>query len=81
LIGVAAANLATKRAAAAAVGLTGLFGYLSTIDSGVGIGALVERHGWDAGFLTFLICGVAGILLFAICWPAKAHGYDAKPAP
>jgi OPA family glycerol-3-phosphate transporter-like MFS transporter/OPA family sugar phosphate sensor protein UhpC-like MFS transporter len=81
LIGVAAANLATKRAAAAAVGLTGLFGYLSTIVSGVGIGALVERHGWDSGFLTFLICGVAGILLFAICWPAKAHGYDAKPAP
>jgi OPA family glycerol-3-phosphate transporter-like MFS transporter/OPA family sugar phosphate sensor protein UhpC-like MFS transporter len=76
LIGTAAANLATKRAAAAAVGLTGLFGYLSTIVSGVGIGALVERSGWDAGFLTFLICGLAGIVLFAICWPAKAHGYD-----
>ena len=30
LIGAAAANMATKRAAAAAVGLTGFFGYLST---------------------------------------------------
>jgi OPA family glycerol-3-phosphate transporter-like MFS transporter/OPA family sugar phosphate sensor protein UhpC-like MFS transporter len=78
LIGVAAANLATKQAAAAAVGLTGLFGYLSTIVSGVGIGTLVERHGWDAGFLTFLVCGISGIVLFAICWPAKAHGYDVK---
>ena len=31
LIGAAAANMATKRAAAAAVGLTGFFGYLSTV--------------------------------------------------
>jgi OPA family glycerol-3-phosphate transporter-like MFS transporter/OPA family sugar phosphate sensor protein UhpC-like MFS transporter len=76
LIGTAAANLATKRAAAAAVGLTGLFGYLSTIVSGVGIGSLVDRHGWDAGFLVFLISGVAGMVLFAVCWPAKAHGYE-----
>ena len=75
LIGTATANLATKRAAAAAVGLTGLFGYLSTVVSGYGIGALVERYGWDAGFLTFLVCGVLGVVLFAACWPAKAHGY------
>jgi sugar phosphate permease len=76
LIGAAAANLATKRAAAASVGLTGLFGYLSTIVSGWGVGALVERSGWDAGFLMFMLCGVAGTMLFALCWGAKAHGYD-----
>jgi OPA family glycerol-3-phosphate transporter-like MFS transporter/OPA family sugar phosphate sensor protein UhpC-like MFS transporter len=75
LIGAAAANLATKRAAAAAVGLTGFFGYMSTVVSGVGIGALVEHNGWDAGFLVFLACGVIGTLLFACCWTAKAHGY------
>ena len=76
LIGAASANLATKRAAAAAVGLTGLFGYLSTALSGWGIGVLVEHHGWDAGFLVFLVCGAAGTLLFAVCWGAKAHGYE-----
>jgi OPA family glycerol-3-phosphate transporter-like MFS transporter/OPA family sugar phosphate sensor protein UhpC-like MFS transporter len=76
LIGTAAANLATKRAAAAAVGLTGFFGYLSTVVSGVGIGALVEHNGWDAGFLVFLACGLFGTLLFAFCWTAKAHGYS-----
>lgn len=75
LIGTAAANLGTKRAAAAAVGLTGLFGYASTALSGFGIGALVDRRGWDAGFMVFFICGVAGIVLLALCWPAKAHGY------
>jgi OPA family glycerol-3-phosphate transporter-like MFS transporter/OPA family sugar phosphate sensor protein UhpC-like MFS transporter len=75
LIGTAAANLATKRAAAAAVGLTGLFGYASTTLSGVGIGAIADRYGWDAGFMVFFVCGVIGTLLFACCWQAKAHGY------
>jgi phosphoglycerate transporter family protein len=75
LIGIAAANLATKRAAATAVGLTGFFGYLSTLFSGVGMGALVQHQGWDAGFACLL--GIAGIgtILFLFAWPAKAHGY------
>jgi OPA family glycerol-3-phosphate transporter-like MFS transporter/OPA family sugar phosphate sensor protein UhpC-like MFS transporter len=76
LIGAAAANMATKQAAAAAVGLTGLFGYASTVLSGYGVGWLVQHYTWDAGFLTFLLCGILGILLFATCWPAKAHGYN-----
>jgi sugar phosphate permease len=81
LIGTAAASLATKRAAAAAIGLTSVFGYLSTTVSGVGVGALVDRRGWDAGFMLFVVCSMVGVLLFAICWPAKAHGYAAIPDP
>lgn len=76
LVGICVANLATNRAAASAVGLTGLFGYLSTVLSGVGIGWLVEQYGWDTGFALFFICGVIGALLFALCWRAKAHGYQ-----
>jgi phosphoglycerate transporter family protein len=75
LIGTAAAKLATKRAAATAIGLTGLFGYLSTSLSGYGIGALVDRSGWNAGFAGFVICSMFGVLLFALCWGAKADGY------
>jgi sugar phosphate permease len=80
LIGTAAANLATKRAAASAVGLTGFFGYLSSTVTGVGIGALVEQHGWNAGFLVYTACSVVGTLLFACCWTAKAHGYEMTSA-
>ncbi len=76
LIGIAAANLATKRAAAASAGLTGLFGYASTLVSGVGIGWLAENHGWNAAFILLAISAGIGSLLFALCWPAKAHGYD-----
>jgi sugar phosphate permease len=75
LIGIAAAKLATKHAAAAAVGLTGLFGYASTVLSGLGLGLLVERRGWDAGFAALLCIAVIAVVLFVLAWPAKAHGY------
>ncbi len=78
LVGTAAANLATKRAAASAVGLTGLLGYASTIVTGLGIGWLVQNYGWDAGFMVYMLAGLAGILFFAACWTARAHGYVSR---
>lgn len=76
LVSIAAANLATKRAAATAVGLTSIFGYGSTVLSGVGVGALAQHYGWDVVFESLLIVAGVGVLVFAACWPAKAHGYD-----
>lgn len=76
LIGIAAANLATKRAAATAAGFTGLFGYASTLVSGVGLGWLVQTSGWDTAFAALLAMGGLGALMFILAWPAKAHGYS-----
>lgn len=76
LLAVTAANLATKRAAATAIGLTSIFGYASTVLSGWGLGALVQKFGWDAGFLGLVITAIVGTLLFIAAWPAKADGYD-----
>jgi len=75
LIGITAANLATKRAAATAAGFTGLFGYASTLLSGWGLGKLVQTSGWDAAFGALLAAGALGTLMFILAWPAKAHGY------
>ena len=75
LISIAAANLATKRAAATAVGLTGFFGYASTTLSGWGLGKLVQTYGWDAGFIGMLIVAVLGTIACALGWRAKPHGY------
>ena len=75
LLAIACANLATKRAAATAVGLTSIFGYASTVLSGWGIGALVQHYGWDAAFRGLMVVAVVGTLLFIAAWPAKAHGY------
>ena len=50
LLAIACVNLATKRAAATAVGLTSIIGYASTVLSGWGLGFLVQNYGWNAGF-------------------------------
>jgi OPA family glycerol-3-phosphate transporter-like MFS transporter/OPA family sugar phosphate sensor protein UhpC-like MFS transporter len=75
LVGIHAANLATKRAAATAIGFTGLFGYASTVLSGVGLGMLVERYGWDKGFIAIVVISGMGAVCFAFAWGARAHGY------
>ncbi len=75
LLAIACANLATKRAAATAVGLTSIFGYASTTLSGWGMGALVQRYGWDGAFRGLIVVAAIGTLLFIAAWRAPAHGY------
>ena len=75
LLAIACANLATKRAAATAVGLTSIFGYASTTLSGWGLGYVVQHYGWNAGFAGLIACAAVGTLLFICAWPAKADGY------
>ncbi|HSY17677.1 MAG TPA: MFS transporter [Candidatus Acidoferrales bacterium] len=75
LLAIACANLATKRAAATAVGLTSIFGYASTTLSGWGLGYVVQHYGWNAGFAGLVACAAIGTFLFILAWPAKAHGY------
>lgn len=76
LVGIAATNLATKEAAATAVGLTGLFAYASTVLSGWGFGLLADTLGWSYVFIGLLIAAVVGSLILTLVWKAKADGYD-----
>jgi OPA family glycerol-3-phosphate transporter-like MFS transporter/OPA family sugar phosphate sensor protein UhpC-like MFS transporter len=73
LIAAMAMNLGTKRASAAAVGLTGIIGYASTIITGVGIGSLVDRHGWPAAFYLMTACALITLVLMAFTWNVGAH--------
>lgn len=70
LIGVMAANLATRRAAATAIGLTGFFGYASSLVTGWGVGKIVDGSGWDPAFRIFVASAVASAALFAVAWNA-----------
>jgi len=72
LVGVMVADLATKRAAGSAVGLSGLMGYLSGIVSGGVMGWVVKTYGWDAGFLLILSASGLAAIPFALTWNAKA---------
>jgi OPA family glycerol-3-phosphate transporter-like MFS transporter/OPA family sugar phosphate sensor protein UhpC-like MFS transporter len=76
LVGIAAANIATKKAAATAGGFCGLFGYASTIVSGWGIGFLVERTGWDIAIPALIGVALLSTMIFAFAWNARAHGYQ-----
>ena len=71
LVGVMTADQSTKHAAATAIGLTGLFGYASSIVSGWGLGYTVQHHGWDGGFALLVGCAVLGTALFSLAWNAK----------
>lgn len=79
LIGIAAANQATKKAAATANGLTGLFGYASTVVSGVGLGFVAQHYGWNWAYVGIIGVAVVGMLVFLLMWGARADGYDAEP--
>jgi OPA family glycerol-3-phosphate transporter-like MFS transporter/OPA family sugar phosphate sensor protein UhpC-like MFS transporter len=76
LIGIAAANQATKKAAATANGLTGFFGYASTALSGVGFGYVVENYGWDIAYMAIIVMAIIGTGVFLLMWKAKADGYE-----
>ncbi|NLN76926.1 MAG: MFS transporter [Armatimonadetes bacterium] len=70
LVGVIAANLATRRAAATAIGVTGFFGYMSGIISGWGVGSLVKANDWSPVFAMLTGCAAMAALLFAVAWNA-----------
>ena len=76
LIGIAAANHATKKAAATANGLVGIFGYLSTAVSGLGIGWLADHLGWNYVFIGVIAMAVIGMVVFLLMWRARRDGYD-----
>ena len=76
LVGIAVTNQATKKAAGTANGLVGIFGYLSTAVSGVGIGWLADNYGWNYVFISVIAMAIVGMLIFAAIWGAKRDGYD-----
>ena len=76
LIGIGAANQATKEASATANGLTGILGYAGSALAAVGIGVIADNFGWSAVFTTFIIVGVVGILVFVSMWGAPRDGYQ-----
>ncbi|MFA6434919.1 MAG: phosphoglycerate transporter protein PgtP [Elusimicrobiales bacterium] len=69
LIGVSAVDLVPKKAAGTAAGFTGFFGYVfGAVIAELGIGKVVDRWGWDGGFILLLGACVICAALFASTW-------------
>jgi OPA family glycerol-3-phosphate transporter-like MFS transporter/OPA family sugar phosphate sensor protein UhpC-like MFS transporter len=75
LIGIVAANQATKEAAAMANGFAGIMGYLSTTVSGIGVAFIKTHYGWGATLCSFAVFALIGMVLFLFAWNASATGY------
>ena len=76
LIGIGAANQATKEASATANGVTGILGYAGSALSALGIGIIADHFGWNAVFLTFIAVGIVGAIVFLSMWKAPRDGYE-----
>lgn len=71
LIGLSAAELSHKKAAATATGFAGCFAYLGAAAAGGPLGALVKATGWESYILTLFICALAGALIILPLWSVK----------
>ena len=76
LYGVCASQQATKYAAGTGNGIVGIFGYLSSVVSGVMFGSMADAGGWDSVFPIAIIFGVAGAVVIGAMWNAPADGYE-----
>jgi OPA family glycerol-3-phosphate transporter-like MFS transporter/OPA family sugar phosphate sensor protein UhpC-like MFS transporter len=74
--GIATANMATRKVAATAVGFHGLWGYMSTLITGVGVGVVTAKFGWSCTLGFVFYAGLVGAFVFALMWKCKADGYD-----
>ncbi|GED15148.1 sn-glycerol-3-phosphate transporter [Aneurinibacillus migulanus] len=69
LIGLHALDLAPKKAAGTAAGLTGFFGYLGgAAFANAAMGYIVDMFGWDGGFVLLVGSCVLAIFFLALTW-------------
>lgn len=76
LQGPFAADLASRKAAATANGLMGIFGYAGAALAGVGSGYFVDLFGWKGGFIFWVIAAILGAIISLMLWNVKTK----KPA-
>lgn len=76
LYGVCASQQATKHAAGTANGIVGIFGYASSVVSGVLFGSMADAGGWESVFPVAIAFGVAGALAIGLMWKAPSDGYE-----
>ena len=65
------ADQSGKHAAGVAVGVCGIFGYASSLLSGLTLGAILEHEGWDGGFAMLAAAALVGAVPFVLCWNAR----------
>lgn len=76
LIGMAAAELSHKKAAATATGFAGCFAYIGAAVAGGPLGAIIKNSGWDGYITTLIVCSILGALVVLPIWSVKTNPKD-----
>ncbi len=71
LIGMVAAELTHKKAAATSSGFAGCFAYIGAAMAGGPLGSLISAWGWDYFFAVLCGCGILAIALLLPLWSIK----------
>ncbi len=82
LIGVAAAELSHKKAAATSTGFIGWFAYAGSALAGYPLGVIAQSFGWYGFFLTMAICSLVSLALLMPLWSAghsPQRDFQAEP--
>ena len=72
MIGLTAAELSHKRAAATSTGFVGLFAYIGAACAGYPLGAITQHMGWEGFYWTLLMCCIVATALLAPLWGTTA---------
>ncbi|HSX03140.1 MAG TPA: MFS transporter family glucose-6-phosphate receptor UhpC [Rhabdochlamydiaceae bacterium] len=78
LIGMAPAELSTKKAAGASTGFVGLFAYLGAAIAGYPLGKMTQEYGWQGFFIGIALCGLISVMLLLPLWSIKSNPKLAK---
>jgi MFS transporter, OPA family, sugar phosphate sensor protein UhpC len=78
MIGMAAAELTHKKAAATSSGFAGCFAYIGGAMAGAPLGILTNIWGWDGFFAILLGCGLTAMALLLPLWSVKSISITAS---
>lgn len=83
MIGMAAAELSHKKAAATSTGFVGLFAYIGAACAGYPLGTITQSWGWEGFYWSLLICCLFSLVLLMPMWSVKASTikFKAKATP
>ncbi len=73
LIGVAAAELSHKKAAASSTGFVGCFAYLGAATAGYPLGLIIRDFGWQQYFWILGVCAIAATIVLIPLWSIKTN--------
>lgn len=80
MIGLAAAELSHKRAAATSTGFVGFFAYIGAAFAGYPLGTITQSWGWGGFYSTLIICCIISIALLFPLWSITASSIKPRLA-